>query len=90
MTSWRAWSSAADRLSMALRRVAVPNGATLEKGDPPMANLAPLRRRMIEDMTIRNLWPATQQSYVDAVAKFSRFARPTNLTLKTYAPSRCI
>jgi hypothetical protein len=27
---------------------------------------------MIEDMTIRNLSPATQQSYLYAVAKFSR------------------
>jgi site-specific recombinase XerD len=28
---------------------------------------------MIEDMTIRNLAPATQQSYVQAVARFSRY-----------------
>ena len=28
-----------------------------------MAEISPLRRRMIEDMTIRNLSPATQQSY---------------------------
>ena len=38
-----------------------------------MATMSPLRRRMIEDMTIRNLAPATQQSYVQAVAKFSRY-----------------
>ena len=38
-----------------------------------MAELSPLRRRMIEDMTVRNLSPATQRSYVHAVAKFSRF-----------------
>ena len=38
-----------------------------------MAEISPLRRRMIDDMTIRNLSPATQQSYVYAVAKFSRF-----------------
>jgi len=37
-----------------------------------MAELSPLRRRMIEDMTVRNLSPATQQSYVYAVSKFSR------------------
>ena len=37
-----------------------------------MAEISPLRRRMIEDMTIRNLSPATQQSYLYAVAKFSR------------------
>ena len=38
-----------------------------------MADISPLRRRMIEDMTIRNLSPTTQRSYVHAVAKFSRF-----------------
>jgi integrase/recombinase XerD len=38
-----------------------------------MADTSPLRRRMIEDMTIRNLSPATQQSYVHAVSKFSRY-----------------
>jgi integrase/recombinase XerD len=34
-----------------------------------MATMSPLRRRMIEDMTVRNLSPATQR----AVAKFSKF-----------------
>ena len=38
-----------------------------------MAETSPLRRRMIEDMTVRNLSPATQRSYVHAVSKFSRF-----------------
>jgi integrase/recombinase XerD len=38
-----------------------------------MATMSPLRRRMIEDMTVRNLSPATQRSYLHAVAKFSRF-----------------
>ncbi|GLS34099.1 Phage integrase, N-terminal SAM-like domain [Mesorhizobium albiziae] len=38
-----------------------------------MAELSPLRRRMIEDMTVRNLSPATQRSYIHAVAKFSRY-----------------
>jgi len=37
-----------------------------------MAELSPLRRRMIEDMTIRNLSPATQRSYISAVSKLSR------------------
>ena len=32
-----------------------------------MAEMSPLRRRMIEDMTIRNLSPATQRSYLHAV-----------------------
>ena len=34
-----------------------------------MAEISPLRRRMIEDMTVRNLSPATQQSYLNAVSK---------------------
>jgi integrase len=37
-----------------------------------MAAMSPLRRRMIEDMTVRNLSPATQRSYLSAVAKVSR------------------
>jgi site-specific recombinase XerD len=44
-----------------------------------MAETSPLRRRMIEDMTIRNLSPATQQSYLYAVSKFSvYFGRSPN------------
>jgi hypothetical protein len=39
------------------------------------AQMTALRRRMIDDMTVRNLLPATQQSYVYAVAEFSRFFR---------------
>ena len=38
-----------------------------------MATTSPLRQRMIEDMTIRNLSQATQQSYIYAVRKFSRY-----------------
>ncbi len=38
-----------------------------------MAQTSPLRQRMIEDLKIRNLSPATQRSYVHAVAKFSRY-----------------
>ncbi len=38
-----------------------------------MAEMSPLRRRMIEDMTVRNLSPATQRSYLHAVVKFSRY-----------------
>lgn len=40
-----------------------------------MAKMTPLRRRMIDDMTVRNLSPATQQSYIWAVARFSWFFR---------------
>ena len=38
-----------------------------------MAEISPLRRRMIEDMMVRNLSPATQQSYLSAVSKLSRY-----------------
>jgi site-specific recombinase XerD len=38
-----------------------------------MTEMSPLRRRMIEDMTVRNLSPATQRSYLHAVTKFSRY-----------------
>jgi integrase/recombinase XerD len=46
--------------------------------------MSPLRRRMISDMTIRNLSPATQQSYIHAVSNFSRFfgRSPDKLTLE--------
>lgn len=45
---------------------------------------SPLRRRMTEDMTVRNLSPATQRSYLHAVTKFSRhFGRsPDRLDLE--------
>jgi hypothetical protein len=35
--------------------------------------MMPLRQRMIEDMTIRNMAPSTQEIYVRAVANFSIF-----------------
>jgi len=38
-----------------------------------MTEISPLRRRMIEDMSVRNLSPATQRSYIYAVKKFSQF-----------------
>jgi integrase/recombinase XerD len=49
-----------------------------------MTTTSPLRRRMIEDMTIRNLAPATQQSYIREVKKFSEhFGKsPARLGLK--------
>ncbi len=57
-----------------------------------MTEVSPLRRRMIEDMTVRNLSPATQRSYVSAVLKFSRYfgSRRTSWSWKMSAPSRCI
>ena len=49
-----------------------------------MATMSPMRLRMIEDMTIRNLSPATQQPYLHAVSKFSRYfgRSPDKLTLE--------
>lgn len=34
--------------------------------------VSPLRRRMIDDMSLRNLLPATQRSHLHAATKFSR------------------
>jgi integrase/recombinase XerD len=49
-----------------------------------MTTMSPLRRRMIEDMTLRNLSPSTQQSYIYAIAKFSRHfgCSPDRLSLE--------
>ena len=37
--------------------------------------MSPLRRRMIEDMQIRNLSPHTQRAYVEQVVRFARHFR---------------
>ena len=47
--------------------------APSQTGDCQMTQMSPLRRRMIEDMTVRNLSPATQRSYISAVSKLSRY-----------------
>jgi len=36
------------------------------------AAVSPLRRRMIDEMTLRNLSPSTQRVYLHAVSKLSR------------------
>ncbi len=38
-----------------------------------MTRMSPLHQRIIEDLSIRNLSPETQRSYLHHVAKFSRF-----------------
>ena len=42
--------------------------------------ISPLRQRMIDDMTIRNMSPCTQNAYIRAVENFSLFlgSRPTS------------
>ena len=57
-----------------------------------MAAISPLRRRMIEDMTIRNLSPATQRSYLNAVSKFSRLSAGRRIASAwtRFMPSRFI
>jgi site-specific recombinase XerD len=37
--------------------------------------ISPLRQRLIDDMTIRNMSPSTQYIYISAVARFSAFHR---------------
>jgi integrase/recombinase XerD len=46
--------------------------------------VTPLRKRMIDDMTIRNMSPLTQNSYVRAVKNFSKYIRqsPDKLTFE--------
>ena len=51
-----------------------------------MAEMSPLRRRMIEDMTVRNLSPTTQASYIHAVKKFSLFHRRSPVDLGIELP----
>ena len=47
--------------------------STSGDGRPLITQMSPLRRRMIEDITIRNMSPTTQRAYVYAVQKFSRY-----------------
>ncbi len=53
--------------------------------------ISPLRRRMIEDMTIRNMSPSIQKIYVAAVANFSIFHRrsPDQLTFEDVRDYPC-
>ena len=37
--------------------------------------MTPLRQRMIDDMQLRNLAPATQRNYIHYVAEFAKYFR---------------
>lgn len=52
--------------------------------------VSPLRRRMIDAMSLRNLSPATQRSYLHSVTKFSRYLadRVTGSDWKMFERSR--
>ena len=54
--------------------------------------MSPLRRRMIEDMTIRKFAPKTQHDYVQRVKNFAAFLgdRPTLRASRTCAAISCI
>jgi Phage integrase, N-terminal SAM-like domain len=43
--------------------------------------MTPLRRRMIEDMQVRNLAPRTQISYIEQVDRFARHFRKSPVHL---------
>jgi integrase/recombinase XerD len=52
--------------------------------------MSPLRRRMIEDMTIRKLAPKTQHDYVQRVKDFAAFlSRPPDPTSRVWLPKQC-
>ena len=53
---------------MRMRHQQNPSNQTSQSTSPP---ISPLRRRMIDDMTIRNMSPATQRSYLHAVKGYS-------------------
>jgi hypothetical protein len=58
-----------------------------------MAQVSPPRRRMIEDMTVCNLSPATQRSYLNAVYRSSADIladRPTIWAWRMFTRSRFI
>src|SRR5437588_12769376 len=46
-----------------------------DRSSPMSKPISPLRQRMIDDMTMRNLSPNTQATYIRSVARFSMFHR---------------
>ena len=56
-------------------RIGVLNLTSQQEHSLTDTPVSPLRRRMIEDMTIRKLAPKTQASYIRAVRNFTAFLR---------------
>jgi hypothetical protein len=56
------------------------------------APISPLRRRMIEDMTIRKFAPRTHEGYIHAVKGFSAFfgASPDRASFEDLRAISCI
>src|SRR3954466_3532092 len=46
--------------------------------------LTPLRQRMLDDMALRNMSPATQRVYINAVKNFSEPRKPLKPNRKRY------
>ena len=54
--------------------------------------ISPLRRRMLEDISVRRFTPATQRQYIGAVKRLAAFLSgpPTPRPRKSCARSSCI
>ena len=63
-----------DRLDAGVRELLVQRELA-EARFPMIKPISPLRQRMIDDMTMRNLSPSTQETCIRAVAQFSTFHR---------------
>jgi hypothetical protein len=46
--------------------------------------ITPLRQRMLDDMALRNMSPATQRGYINAVKNFSEPGKPFKPNRKRY------
>ena len=56
---------------MRMRHQQTPSNSDNQTAEPAIQSISPLRRRMIDDMTIRNMSPTTQRSYLHAVKGYS-------------------
>ena len=58
---------------MRVRQQQNPSNSLNQTTQPVSPPISPLRRRMIDDMTIRNMSPATQRSYLHAVKSYNSY-----------------